>query len=99
MTPENIEKTQGLVPGVYAATCQFSAPITQDFLEPDRKYLCALSVGWNPTYENSTKTVEVFIIDLEESGEFYGQHIQVNFEAFLRAESLFSSFDALILAI
>ena len=88
MTPENIEITKDLVPGVYAA---------KGLLE-GKEYPCAISIGWNPVYDNDVKTVEVFLIhDFQE--DFYGANLSVSLKSFIRAEALFANFDALILAI
>ena len=61
--------------------------------------MCALSIGWNPTYDNDEKTIEVFIINDFEGKDFYDDYLTVDLKHFLRAEALFSDFDALILAI
>lgn len=60
--------------------------------------MCALSIGWNPVYQNTDKTIEVYIIN-HFAKDFYGQVFSVELKSFLRAESLFSTFDDLILAI
>ena len=94
MTDKNKAKTAGLVPGVYAAKA-----ILQKFdgCEP-QEYLCAMSIGWNPVYDNAEKTIECYLIhDFEE--EFYGAHLTVSVKSFIRAEALFGDFDSLILAI
>ena len=39
-------------------------------------YACALSIGWNPQYENATKTVEVFIIE-KFPEDFYGEKLRL----------------------
>lgn len=92
MTPQNIEITKGLMPGVYAAIAKL----------PDRNdnkvYKAALSIGWNPVYDNAEKTVEVFIID-EFHSDFYGELLQIELTAFLRAEAFYEDFTQLILAI
>ena len=88
MTPENIEITKSLIPGVYAAKGTLEG----------QEYKCALSIGWNPVYDNDTRTVEVFIIH-QFNQDFYGAHLDVSLVSFIRAEALFANFDALILAI
>jgi FAD synthase len=97
MTSTNKELTKNLVPGVYTAIGKFINP-TNDSLN-DAKYMCALSIGWNPVYDNAEKTVEVYIMHDFGELEFYGQTLEVDIKSFLRAEALFSSFDDLILAI
>ena len=76
MTPENIQKAKKLVPGVYAAKGTLNR----------KEYACALSVGWNPTYDNPTKTVEVYILHNFEN-DFYGEDLTVELRSFLRAEA------------
>ena len=97
MTDENIERSKDLVPGVYVARVKFVEP-TLPFLEADKSYMGALSIGWNPQYSNAQKTIEVFIID-NFAEDFNGERMQIDIEAFLRAEARFGSFDSLILAI
>lgn len=61
MTEENKEKTKDLVPGVYAAMGCF--PETKDETKQGKFYTAALSIGWNPMYDNAQKTVEVFLLN------------------------------------
>jgi len=68
MTEENRAKTANLVPGVYAAKAQLQL---ETDAEP-REYLCAMSIGWNPVYDNDEKTIEAFLIHDFEGQEFYG---------------------------
>jgi FAD synthase len=60
---------------------------------------CALSIGWNPVFDNSTKTIEVFIIEDFGPEDFYGQSFSVKLTRLIRGEALFDDFDSLILAI
>lgn len=53
MTPDNLALLQDAVPGVYMAKCH--KPSGQVFK-------AAVSVGWNPVYNNSEKTVEAYLI-------------------------------------
>lgn len=96
MTDENKEITKDLVPGVYAATASF--PETKDDTKKDKTYSAALSIGWNPTFDNGQKTVEVFLLNTFPD-DFYGEILQVNLKNFIRGEALFGNFDTLILAI
>ena len=88
MTPENESITRDLVPGVYAATGTLRGI----------EYPCAISIGWNPVYDNEARAVEVFLIHTFEQ-DFYGEQLAVNLKSFVRAEALFASFDSLILSI
>ena len=61
MTQANKDITMHLVPGVYSAFGYFTEP-TLDFLKGNKQYMCALSIGWNPVFDNPEKTVEVYIM-------------------------------------
>ena len=58
-----------------------------------------MSIGWNPVYNNSEKTIEAFLIHDFGGLDFYDSHLSLEVKNFIRAEALFSSFDSLILAI
>jgi hypothetical protein len=88
MTDENKALCEGLIPGVYSATA---------FLH-SKPYKCAMSIGWNPVYENTEKTIEAYLID-DSLGEFYGEWLELTVTGFIRAEALFGDFDSLIQAI
>ena len=96
MTEENKDKTKDLVPGVYAAVGSF--PDTKDESKMGKIYSAALSIGWNPMYDNAQKTVEVFLLNTFPE-DFYGEVLQVDLKNFIRGEALFGNFDTLILAI
>lgn len=70
----------------------------EDGSEP-REYLCAMSIGWNPVYDNAEKTIEAFLIHDFAGEEFYGADLALNVQSFIRAEALFADFDTLIQAI
>ena len=98
MTEENIAISNNLIPGVYAAMGYFRET-KLDWLDSEKPYKCALSIGWNPVYDNDQKAVEVFIIDDFEGNDFYGEILEIDIMHFIRAEALFPNLDALILAI
>ena len=81
------------MPGVYSARAWFT-----DGRKSGKVFKAALSIGWNPVYDNAEKTVEVFLID-ELEGDFYDESMHVELTAFIRAEALFEDFSQLILAI
>jgi riboflavin kinase len=54
-----------------------------------RSYEAVASVGWNPFYKNTQKTVEVHI--LHELDDFYGETISVVLCGYLRQETNFNS--------
>lgn len=55
----------------------------------------AISVGTNPTFDGTTRTVEAYAID-RVGLDLYGQHVAVDFLAFLRGQEKFASIDALL---
>ena len=95
MTEENKVKTANLVPGVYAAKAQLKVSES----EAPTEHLCAMSIGWNPVYDNAEKTIEAFLVHDFDGQEFYGAQLSLTVTAFIRAEALFSDFDTLIQAI
>eukprot|EP00054_Salpingoeca_dolichothecata_P007552 m.43493 g.43493 ORF g.43493 m.43493 type:complete len:147 (-) comp17142_c0_seq2:248-688(-) len=57
-----------------------------------------MSVGWNPFYQNKTRSAEVHILHKFDK-DFYGAKISVVIAKYLRDEMNFDSLDALIKAI
>ena len=94
ITPENKEKIEFMVPGVYAAKAILELENEQE--GGQREYLCAMSIGWNPVYDNAEKTIEAFLIHDFTGQEFYGSRLRLEVHSFIRAEALFSDFDSLI---
>lgn len=68
--------------GVYA--CWFSKSA-----EPGKRLPAAVSVGTNPTFSGRERTVEAFVLDVDE--DFYGQHVALDFVARLRGQIRFGS--------
>ena len=103
MVHSNLQIIHNLIPGVYSATCEFVDLNKEKYpflAEKEHSQMpCALSIGWNPTYANKEKTVEVFIIEDFGFKDFYGQQLRIHLKSYLRAEALFSDYDHLILAI
>jgi riboflavin kinase len=58
----------------------------------------AISIGWNPFYKNSQKTLEVHLLHRYEQ-DFYGEELRVLLLGYTRPECDFASLDALIQAI
>ena len=69
--------------GVYAVTVECAAG----------NYLGVANIGYSPTFDDHVFTVEVHILDFNES--IYGQRIRVNFVSRLRDEKKFSSISEL----
>ncbi|KAM9095134.1 riboflavin kinase-like [Sarcophilus harrisii] len=57
-----------------------------------------LSIGWNPYYKNTKKSVETHIIHTLKE-DFYGEILSIVITGYIRPEKNFSSTDALISAI
>nr|XP_020864183.1 riboflavin kinase [Phascolarctos cinereus] len=57
-----------------------------------------LSIGWNPYYKNTKKSVETHIIHTFKE-DFYGEILSIVITGYIRPERNFSSIDALISAI
>jgi riboflavin kinase / FMN adenylyltransferase len=56
----------------------------------------AISVGSNPTFQGSRRTVEAFVLDYDE--DLYGEHVGVEFVHRLRPMAAFPDVDALLAA-
>ncbi|KAM8961040.1 riboflavin kinase [Pelodytes ibericus] len=61
-------------------------------------YKIVMSIGWNPFYKNTKKSVETHIIHQFED-DFYGQILSIVIAGYIRPEKSFDSLDALISAI
>lgn len=79
-----------LVPGVYCGRVTLEGH--------SQPFKAAISIGWCPHYGDREKTTEIHILHRFEQ-PFYGQRLTVQLEAYLRAESVFSSVAELIQAI
>jgi riboflavin kinase / FMN adenylyltransferase len=60
------------------------------------RFPAAISVGSNPTFQGSRRTVEAFL--LEYDGDLYGEHVGVEFVHRLRPMAAFPDVDALLAA-
>lgn len=58
----------------------------------------AISVGTNPQFDGTERTVEAYAID-RVGLDLYGLHVAVEFLAFVRGQAKFDSIDALLVAI
>jgi riboflavin kinase/FMN adenylyltransferase len=56
----------------------------------------AISVGTNPTFQGSRRTVEAYVLDFE--GDLYGEHVGVEFTQRLRPMTAFADVDELLAA-
>jgi riboflavin kinase / FMN adenylyltransferase len=60
------------------------------------RFAAAISVGSNPTFQGSRRTVEAFVLDYD--GDLYGEHVGVEFVERLRPMAAFPDVDALLAA-
>jgi riboflavin kinase/FMN adenylyltransferase len=78
--------------GVYAGHLVVREP-----LEAGGSHLqAAISVGTNPTFQGSRRTVEAFVLDFD--GDLYGEHVGVEFAHRLRPMAAFAGVDELVAA-
>ncbi|WP_199431910.1 bifunctional riboflavin kinase/FAD synthetase [Qaidamihabitans albus] len=61
---------------------------------PGERLPAAVSVGTNPTFSGRERTVEAFVLDVDE--DFYGQHVALDFVCRLRGQVAFDSAEALV---
>jgi len=57
-----------------------------------------VSIGWNPFYNNTKKTIETHILH-DFGSDFYGSQLKVAITGYIRGEENYDSLDALIEAI
>jgi riboflavin kinase/FMN adenylyltransferase len=67
------------------------------FVLGDRRLPAAISVGSNPTFSGTVRTVEAYVLDVDE--DFYGHEVGVDFVARLRGQERYDDLDALVAAI
>lgn len=56
----------------------------------NNKYESVISVGWNPFYKNSEKTIEAHLLHKFDD-EFYGSELTVELYGYVRPEANFDS--------
>jgi len=90
-------------PGVYAGRARIVRRGEDDTQEASRRFPAVANVGFRPTFGPSGEArggaplVEVHLLDF--SGDLYGEHLELEFHAFLRAERRFPGLEALRAAI
>ena len=67
------------------------------FVLGERRLPAAVSVGSNPTFSGTVRTVEAYVLDVDE--DFYGHEVGVDFVARLRGQERYADLDALVAAI
>ena len=76
--------------GVYAGHL-----VTRDG-DGQNRFPAAISVGTNPTFQGSRRTVEAYVLDYD--GDLYGEHVGVEFTQRLRPMAAFPDVDQLMAA-
>ncbi len=66
------------------------------FVLGERQLPAAVSVGSNPTFSGTDRTVEAYVLDVDE--DFYGHEVGVDFVARLRGQERYDDLDALVAA-
>ncbi len=64
------------------------------FYRDSLRHPAAISVGTNPTFEGSARTVEAYLLDFD--GDLYGEHVRLDFTARLRGQVAFDGLEPLI---
>ena len=67
------------------------------FVIGSRRLPAAVSVGSNPTFSGTLRTVEAYVLDVDE--DFYGHGVGVDLVARLRGQERYDDMDALVAAI
>ncbi|ORY45853.1 hypothetical protein BCR35DRAFT_311081, partial [Leucosporidium creatinivorum] len=67
----------------------------QEKCDHDKVWPMVMSIGWNPFYNNETRTAEVHILH-EYPSDFYGKELRVVMLGFIRPEFNYAGLDALI---
>lgn len=82
----NIEPPLKLLPkdGVYGATARYDG----------RDYSALVSIGTNPTFEGTSRTIEAWLRDFQ--GTIYGEELSLRELRFVREQQKFDSADALL---
>ncbi|KAG5219103.1 bifunctional riboflavin kinase/FMN phosphatase [Salix suchowensis] len=58
-------------------------------------YKMVMSIGWNPYFNNTEKTIEPWLLH-EFDGDFYGEELRLVIVGYIRPEANFSSLESLI---
>ena len=73
---------------------KFGVYVVEVQIEGEKKWRPAVAnAGRRPTVDGETERLEVHLLDFDQ--DLYGQHIDVRFRSFIRAEKKFESFEAL----
>ena len=99
MTEENSKKIKKLINGTLFGRMSFKTNKKNNKnIEINKTYKSVLSIGYNPTFNNQTKTIEVFLINFE-GGDFYDDEVSLIIDGYSRSEMRFSGLPELVTSI
>jgi FAD synthase len=99
MTEENSKKIKKLINGTLFGRMSFKTNKKNNKnIEINKQYKSVLSIGYNPTFNNQTKTIEVFLINFE-GGDFYDDEVSLIIDGYSRSEMRFSGLPELVTSI
>ena len=99
MNDDNLLKVKKLINGSFYGEFVFKSNYKKnENVEIGKKYKAVLSIGFNPHFDNATKTIEVFLIDFK-GGDFYGEDALIDIEGYSRSEESFSGLPELVTTI
>ena len=99
MTEENSKKIKKLINGTLFGRMSFKTNKKNNpNIEINKQFKSVLSIGYNPTFNNQTKTIEVFLINFE-GGDFYDDEVCLIIDGYSRSEMRFSGLPELVTSI
>lgn len=91
--PELVTPADGVYAGWFTVT---GGPAPEGTMVSQLAYPAAISVGTNPTFSGSRRTIEAFVLD--EDADLYGRVAAVDFVGFVRGMEKFSGVEELLTA-
>ena len=93
------KESDALAPGIYFGWAGLrgnandaNSPSIENVIAP-----MVMSIGWNPFFDNATKTVEPWLLrDFGKDGDFYGRELRLAVLGYVRQEADFASLEALV---
>ncbi|KAF9687165.1 hypothetical protein SADUNF_Sadunf02G0065400 [Salix dunnii] len=92
------------IPTANLSTKGYSAPLSEHpsgvyfgwaGLSSQGLYKMVMSIGWNPYFNNTEKTIEPWLLH-EFDGDFYGEELRLVIVGYIRPQANFSSLESLI---
>ena len=99
MNETNTKIVTSHINGVYFGTITFkSNNKNNQSIEKKKCYKGVLSIGYNPFFNNKSKTIEVFLIDYE-GEDFYEDEVSLLIDGYSRSEENFANLSELVTTI